>query len=413
MAVGNESGQHRRHRETITEGILHRRRDMRSDIESDLVKQPQGPHRHAEVEHGLVDFRRIHPRIDHAPRLDEVGHENAIHEEAGRVFHHDGQLPDGTDKGEGAFDGLRRGEFGHDDLDELHAAHRIKEVEPDDAFGMAHSLRRAECGNGQGRGVRRENGLRRGTSREIGKDFLFHLEILDRGLDDKIAAMQRHRRGRRRDKIELSPRFVTAQNTLGDGLVEESRDGLHPGGDALRVEIAQDHRMILRREPLRNARAHHSGTDHGGGMDRCQRTRIDGLVVAETFCMLLQKMDPHEIPRRIGPGETGKGDGLAGKGGPLLTACPATHDFESLEHGGIVSARFPPQATPGEESDDGGAQAVVREMMRGPLGQRFIQQGEGTAPQPFPRNDLVDKAEFPRVSGNEQFPGKDEIESLR
>ncbi len=71
---------------------------MGGDVEPDLVSQPQRSHRHAEIQHHAVHplDRTAFAKQPH--RLDHVGHQNPIHEEARAVLHDHREFSDGLHK---------------------------------------------------------------------------------------------------------------------------------------------------------------------------------------------------------------------------------------------------------------------------------------------------------------------------
>src|SRR2546426_12798319 len=109
---------------------------MAGNFDAHLVDETQGSHGHAVVEHGFVDI--LHPRagFEKASGFDQVGHENAVDEEAGAVLDHDRQLANLLDKTDGALEHFGSGLFGHDYFHQLHAMHRVEEMDADDTLRM-------------------------------------------------------------------------------------------------------------------------------------------------------------------------------------------------------------------------------------------------------------------------------------
>ena len=62
---------------------------------ADFVGQPQRAHGHAEIAHRLIDLRQPRaPALEKLRGLDHVRQQDAVHHEAGAVFHQHGQLAD-------------------------------------------------------------------------------------------------------------------------------------------------------------------------------------------------------------------------------------------------------------------------------------------------------------------------------
>ena len=166
------------------------RRNMVGNIHAHLIDQTQRPHRHAELQHGLVDVLHARAVLEQMSRFDEIRHENAVHEEAGRVPHHDGQLANLLDELNRAPDDIGRSLPADDHLDQLHPMDGIEEVDADDTLGMLRC--RGDFADGKRGGVARQNRVRSGQFIKPRKQLLLEIHPLDRRLDDHVRAVQRH-----------------------------------------------------------------------------------------------------------------------------------------------------------------------------------------------------------------------------
>src|SRR5215831_17613411 len=72
--------------------------DVQGYIHADLIQQAHWSHGHAEIEHGFVEITDRDAGFEKISCLNEVGHEDAIHDKAGAVLDHDRQLPDLLDE---------------------------------------------------------------------------------------------------------------------------------------------------------------------------------------------------------------------------------------------------------------------------------------------------------------------------
>ena len=140
-----------------------------------------GPQAHAVVHGG-----RRHARLLHEPdRVEEVGEEQAVDDEAGRVRHLDRGLversaPGPRPVGQAVARALRNAE-----LDQLHARDRVEDVKAEDAIGRSGAV--AEVGDRERRGRGREVGVRR-RLRERGEELALRVGVLGDRLDDQVAA---------------------------------------------------------------------------------------------------------------------------------------------------------------------------------------------------------------------------------
>ena len=78
-------------------------------------------------------------------------------------------------------------------------------------------------------------------------------------------------------------------------VVVELGDGGHALRHLFRVEIAENDRQLAGAEPLRNAGAHHAGTDDRGARDRLEFDRRRRTGQRSFLRPLLEKEHPDQI----------------------------------------------------------------------------------------------------------------------
>ena len=102
---------------------------------------------------------------------------------------------------------------------------------------------------------------------QFAKDFFFDLDFFGGRLDHNLNIAQFHRRGRGHNAGAAFLRFLFRHQTALYGVGVSFFDIREAVIDLLPRDIAQDHRNATRAEPLRNARTHDAGADHGSVHD--------------------------------------------------------------------------------------------------------------------------------------------------
>src|SRR5438270_11823784 len=102
--------------------------NMHGDIDTDFIQQCHWAHRHAEIEHGFIQFNDACACLEKISRLKQVGHQNAINEEAGTVLYQDRKFADLLDEAQAPLENFGRGLAGGHNLDKLHAMNRVEKV---------------------------------------------------------------------------------------------------------------------------------------------------------------------------------------------------------------------------------------------------------------------------------------------
>src|SRR5258705_9861741 len=110
--------------------------DMKGDINADFVKKTHWTHRHAEVEHGLVQIRDGRAGFEKISGFDEVRHQNAVDHEAGTVFDNDWQFADLLYETQRTLQNFGRSLTRGDDFNQLHSMNRIEEMQTEDTLRL-------------------------------------------------------------------------------------------------------------------------------------------------------------------------------------------------------------------------------------------------------------------------------------
>jgi hypothetical protein len=112
-------------------------------VEPDLVEHLEGAHRHAELAHRLRRSRAGVAVLEQVHGLAQVRHQDAVHDEAGRVLHHHRRLAEPAREGHGGDDRGVGGLAPAHHLHQRHAVDGVEEVEAAEALGAREARRRA------------------------------------------------------------------------------------------------------------------------------------------------------------------------------------------------------------------------------------------------------------------------------
>jgi len=124
----------------LAELVPHHIADGAERVEADEVGEGEGPHRVGRAgHHRLVDLLdRADALLVGADRVEHVGHEQAVHDEAGLVLGLHGGLAELLAELETGRVGLVAGGHAAHHLEQLHHLRRVEEVQPEElvwAFG--------------------------------------------------------------------------------------------------------------------------------------------------------------------------------------------------------------------------------------------------------------------------------------
>ncbi len=159
-------------------------------VQPDEVEQRERPHGVAAAElHAAVDVGRRGDALLQRPHgVEQIGHQQAVHDEARAVAGRDRLLAEPPGEGHRPVERLPAGRHGPHDLDQRHERHGIEEVEADEAVGPAGGRR--HLADGEAGGVGGEDRRRRAAGVELAPELGLEPEVLGDRLDDEVAARE-------------------------------------------------------------------------------------------------------------------------------------------------------------------------------------------------------------------------------
>ncbi len=158
--------------------------DVQADVEPDLVGQFDRPHRHAEIFRRLVDGFLLHAGVEHHQRFEQIRRQRAVDQKARRAFHRRRQPVDAAEEGARVGEHLVGDLVVADHLDELHARHRIEEMDADQPLRPRQAL--AQLLERDARRVGGEDRVRLHLRLDAGKDLSLEVEHFRHRLDDQV-----------------------------------------------------------------------------------------------------------------------------------------------------------------------------------------------------------------------------------
>jgi len=172
--------------------------DGQAGVEADEVGQLQGPHGNvgAVLHDGVDRIAVAHARLEAGDGLVDVGHEDAVGEEAGRVGRDGGDLAHALAEGHSGVERLLARLEAADDLDALLDGHGVHEVGGDDAGAVRGVLGILGGGggdprDGDGRCVGGQDGVLGTYLGQLGEDVELERGDLGDGLDDEVDIAKR------------------------------------------------------------------------------------------------------------------------------------------------------------------------------------------------------------------------------
>ena len=208
--------------------------------------------------HGLVDILdRGNAGLDQADGLVDHRDQDLVDDEARSLGDLNGLLADLLGEVVDEVEGLLRSVGAADDLNELHAGHGVEEVHADDGVLEAE----AHLGDGQRRGVGRENGALLAHLVELAEELTLGVHVLRHALDDEVGV----RRGRLlldEDVVQDGVLGLFGHLALLDALLQGSGELILvalSGSDAGSVHQSG---VALGREDLSDAAAHGAGAEN-------------------------------------------------------------------------------------------------------------------------------------------------------
>ncbi len=323
-----------RHGHALAEGRAQSDRHIFGHIQTHLVHQAQGAHWHAELQHGPVHILHLGALIEKAGGLQHVGHQNAVDHKARAVFDHHRQLAHFLHQQLRLCRHLGAGVPAHHHFHQLHLVDGVEKMDAHHPARIPGGLR--QFGDGQGRGVGGQKGLRPDLAVQVVEDFFLEFHLLHRRLDHQVATLKRHRRRRGGDAV---PRIAGLQRLEHAAVGQQFFNAAHARAHPCNVQIAQDDAHVFGCQPLGDARAHDPGAD-----DRDRRVRgaiggRSGLVFA-LFRPLGLKEQPHQIAagRRLRQAQGGLQ--LAVERSLRMAVAGGANDLQGFQCGRIVAVGF-------------------------------------------------------------------------
>ena len=199
---------------------------------------------------------------------------------------------------------------------------------------------RGDVGDGNGRGVRGEDGARLLAIASNSREHLaLDVDVLDDGFDDEIAALEAAPVGRGGDARQLALHLAAGHAAAVDFLLPDFRGRLHAAGDRLPVDVAHAHRGVgLVGDELGDAAAHDARAEDAGVAD-FDRRRGDALLLR----LLHHEEEADEVLRDFACGPTISGTtSSTSRARPRSTPADMPYSMTSmaLSGAGIVAVRL-------------------------------------------------------------------------
>ena len=176
---------------------------------------------------------------------------------------------------------LVRGLQGANDLDQLHHRDGIEEMHADHA--ARRFRRRRNLGDGNRRGIGRQNGVDAADAVEIGHHRLLDLEFLQHRFDHQIALAQRLQFGRRRDPRESRIGVGDFEFFARNQPVEAFPDRVDALIERFWRNVAQDDGKAGHGEGLGDAIAHRARADDTDPLDFDRHATPRSLQLRPSF----------------------------------------------------------------------------------------------------------------------------------
>src|SRR3989338_2319554 len=182
--------QGRRSEPPLAELVEHDVGNVIRGVDSDQIQEGERAHRVSAAElHALVDVGdAADALLDGAEGVQDVRHQQAVHNEAGAVQRSDRHLPQALREAEHRLLDPRVGLDGADELDQLHEGDRVEEVQADETLRPFRGHR--HFGYRQRRGVAGEDRLFLEGALESAESLLLGPQVLHHGFDHEIAILE-------------------------------------------------------------------------------------------------------------------------------------------------------------------------------------------------------------------------------
>ncbi len=247
----------------------------KADVVAGEIAYGERPHGKAEVLGNAVDLLGRGPFLQQELGLVRVELQHAVADEAVAVAGEHRDLPEALAELHHADDCLRRAARATHILQQLHDIRWTEEMRAHDALWPGRG--RGNRIDIQGRGVGREDGVRRGVGIELGENAALDLQVLERRLDNQIGACQRCVRGRAPNATEQFVHSLASQAAARHGARVVAANRAQTFIDGLLGDIHQHYGNSGVRNAHRNAAAHRPRTDNAYGSDG-HRFHVGGNV---------------------------------------------------------------------------------------------------------------------------------------
>ena len=219
----------------------------------------------AELHRGVDVLERGQPALVDADRVEQVGHEQPVHDEGRRVLRLHRRLADGARPLGDRLHGRLVGEDRAHDLDQLHQRHRVEEVH-------AEHLPRPPGGRRHRRHVARrrvggEDRVRRTDPVELGERLVLEDLVLGHRLHDEIGGLELLQPRRARDAAQRLVLRLRLELALGHEALERLAQPLEAARDERVVGLDEQHVEAGLRRDLHDAGAHETAADHADVLD--------------------------------------------------------------------------------------------------------------------------------------------------
>ena len=236
-------------------------------VEAHEIEQGEGAHGMAAAKlHSPIDVGdRAHAPLERPYRVEEVRHEQQVHDEPGPVAGDDrllAQPPDELDRG---VERLLRGGHRPDHLHQRHQGHGVEEMEADKAVGPRGGG--GHLADDEARGVGGEDRRRWAERVQLAPEGVLDLEVLGDGFDHEVAGPERADVGGERQPLQRGHAGAGVDLALLDQLVERPSDSGPAFGQESLADVAHHGGKPGHRGHLRDPAAHEAAADHADAVD--------------------------------------------------------------------------------------------------------------------------------------------------
>ena len=251
--------------ESLVQCLQHREAGVQSDEVGEFQRAHRMIHSEAHCEVYVFDAAEVfHARVK---RLVEHRHEDAVCDEAGAVGGAGGCFAERAGErfglGDGAFAGLRAG----DDFHQRHERGGIHKMHADEVLRLREV--RGEFGDGNGGGVRGEDGALAHIGAGVLEDGGFDVRVFGDGFNGEVGAGEPLSDfGLGGDALEGGVGFGFGDFAFVGETAEVLREGVNGAGELFGVGVVEFGAQPGHCANLRDSAAHLSGAENGNVFDR-------------------------------------------------------------------------------------------------------------------------------------------------